>query len=348
MTKLREVINFKAAVVGAVFLTALSSFVSESAEAAILIPGINYSSHHTHPDSDSGSTAVDPPPGTFFDGRITVRYNREKVFPINEFGWFGAFSNEPNTPFLDTGNGTFADADIPANLLPPSENLNVSVCTTQFIDFSEGESSNLYPITRCDEDFFNPFVALPSPEDDFTPSFDPQELFPEDDFFAVSFDFGEEGLTIDTEGSFNFFGFSYQFNQEAFDDQVVGISLVESGTGDIGLVPIEGFNIINCIPQGSPESDFATDRCGEPDLPLDVEYVTQEPILSDSNNPDFFYDFDTREGTLSNGDPFQLFDDSFLPRESVDEPDNNLGLIALGVFGANLALKRRRKQQKSS
>lgn len=348
MIEFKAITNLKAAVVGAVFLTALSGLVPESAEATIPIPGINYSAHHTHPDSDSGSTAVDPPPGTFFDGRFTLRHNRERVFPINEFGWFGAFSNQPNNPFLDTGNGTFADADIPANLLPPNENLNVSVCTVQFIDFSQGESRNLEPITECDGKFFNPFVGLPFPDDEFTPSFNPQELFPDDDFFAVNFDFGEEGLTLETKESFNFFGFSYEFNQEAFEDKVVGISLVESGTGDIGLVPLEGFNIINCIPQGSPESDVATDRCGELSTPLDVQYVTDAAILADSNNQGFVYDSTEKEGTLSNGNPFQLFDDSFLVRETVNEPHNDLGLLALGAFGANLILKCRRKHQHSS
>ena len=353
MTKLREVINFKAAVVGAIFLTALSGFVSESAEAGRGRSGRSVSEHVTNPDGTT-DVILDPPAGTFFDGRITVRYNREKVFPINEFGWFGAFSNDPKAIFPDTGDGIFAEPNTSLKLLPPNENLTVSACNVQFTDFSYfpdlvPESSK--SITKCDGDFFNPLVSLRPPGEEFTSiSFTTEEfqrLFPNDDLFAVNFNF-ENGLTVDTQESFNFFGFSAQFNQEAFNDKVVGISLVESGTGDIGLVPVEGFNIINCIPQGSPDSKDATDRCGEPDFPSDIEYITDAIVLADSNNPDFSYNFDTREGTLSNGDPFQLFDDSFLTPSRVDEPHNNLGLLALGVFGANLGLKRRRKQQQSS
>ena len=331
MNKLTEMIDFKAAVLKTVLLTILFGFFPKLAKAAILIPGINYSAHHTHQNSNQGATAVDPSAGVVFDGRITVRFDRNKVFPISEFGWFGAFSNQPDNSFLDTGDGIFADADIPANLLPPSENLNVSVCNVRFGD----------PI-GCD---FDPFVSLRIPGEEFsTIYFSPQD-FLDDDFFAVNFDFGNEGLIINTDGSFNFFGFSYQFNQQAFDDRVVGISLVDSGTGDIGLVPIEGFNIINCIPQGSPDSNFATDRCGEPSTPLDVQYVTRSQILAASQVPGFSFNPGTNEGFLATGEPFQLFQN---PLTKVDEPHNNLALLALGAFGVNLILKGRRKHQKSS
>ncbi|MGK7934272.1 MAG: hypothetical protein AB4206_00455 [Xenococcaceae cyanobacterium] len=355
MTKLREVINFKAAVVGAIFLTALSGLVPESAEAGRGQAGSSHSEHAvTLPDGTI--VILDPPGGTFFDGRITVRYDSERVLPISndDSGWFGSFSSDPKATFPDTGDGIFANPDTSLKLLPPNENLTVSACNVQFTDFSYfpdlvPESSK--SITKCDGDFFNPLVSLRPPGEEFTSiSFTTEEfqrLFPNDDLFAVNFNF-ENGLTVDTQESFNFFGFSAQFNQEAFSDKVVGISLVESGTGDIGLFPFEGFNIINCVPQDSPDSKDATDRCGEPDFPSDIEYITDAIVLADSNNPDFSYNFDTREGTLSNGEPFQLFDDSFLTPSRVNEPHNNLGLLALGVFGANLGLKRRRKQQKNS
>ncbi len=319
MKKLNKKIHYKAVVGITVFLIALSGLIVDSAEAVIPIPGVNYSEHSTSDQADT-ETAVDPPPGTFFDGRITVRYNRLKVLPIdkNKSGWFGAFSNKPDTPFLDTGNGIFADADISANLLKENENLKVFRCNVQFKEKTVELKDSKAPrqIIECDGEVFDPFVSLPLPGQGSTTSFNPKELFPEDNFFAVSFDFGDKGFTVDTKENFNFFGFSYQFNQQAFDDRVVGISLVKSGTGDVGLVAIEGFNVINCIPLGSSESKVATDRCGETDVPLDVKYVTQNLISANSNNPNFSYNFKNKEGTLSSGEPFQLFDDSFLEEKA--------------------------------
>lgn len=351
MIEFKKIANFKAAVVGALVLTALSGLVPESAEAGQAQVGISHSKHEI---ATPGGTIVilDPPPGTFFDGRITVRYDRNRVLPIrkDDSGWFGSFSNDPQATFPDTGDGIFADLNTPFNLLEPNDDLTESVCTVQFIDFSDfprPSPENLEPRIQCDGEFFNPFFGLLSSEDESAPLFNPQELFPDDDFFAVNFNF-EDGLTIDTEESFNFFGFSAQFDRKAFDNKVVGISLVESGTGDLGLVPLNGFNIINCIPQDSSGSSDDTDRCGEPDFPKDVSYVTDALVLADSNNPDFVYDFTNKEGTLSNGNPFQLFDDSFLPRENVDEPHNNLGLLALGSFGASFIIKRRKKHHKNS
>ena len=315
MNKLNKLINLKSVALLTTFLLALSSFIVEPTEAVIQIPGVNYSKHETSSEA-STETAVDPLPGTFFDGRITIRYNRLRVLPIdkNKSGWFGAFSHKPDTPFLDTGNGIFADADISANLLKNNEKLKVSKCNVQFpektVEFKNSKAPS--QIIDCDGDVFDPFISLPLPGQSSTTSFKAREIFPDDDFFAVNFDFGDKGFTVDTKESFNFFGFSYQFNPQAFDDKVVGISLVKSGKGDVGLVAIEGFNVINCIPIGSSESKVATDRCGEPDIPLDVKYITRNLVLADSKNQDFSYDFKKKEGTFSTGEPFQLFNDSFL------------------------------------
>lgn len=52
-----------------------------------------------------------------------------------------------------------------------------------------------------------------------------------------------------------------------------------------------------------------------------------------TNNEEFF----------ASSESFLLSDDISLQSQSIDEPSNKLGLIALGAFGLKLALKRKRK-----
>ena len=315
MDKLNKVMNLKALVAVTICLIALSSFISEPVQALANTRG-NSESLHCNADGTEYCD-VDPSPGTFFDGRITIRFNRERVFPINQSNssWFGIFSNQPQIPFPDIGDGLFA-SNTPFKLFKPNEALKVSYCSVRLKrNTLKLTDSNFFRQTiDCYGDAFNPFVSLPLSKQSPITFFNPQELFPNDDFLAVSFDFANKGITINTKKSFNFFGFSYQFNQKAFDNKVVGISLVKPGTGDIGLVPLEGFNIVNCIPQGSPKSKFATDRCGEQEFPLDLKFITQSEVVANSSHRGFFYDFNKKEGTLATGEPFQLFDDSFLEK----------------------------------
>lgn len=336
MTKLREVINFKAAVVGAIFLTALSGFVSESAEAGVGGAGQYHSEDCIILSMLGIPCYIDPLPGTLKEGRITAIYNKDKV-SIKDFGWFGMFSDQPQTPPPETGNGLFPDRNAPFDLLDPNPQLDISVCTSEDIfseeTFQEGCS-------------FNPFEPV---NEEFDRGFDFD--FATEDFLAIDFNPGSQGLQVDTDESFNFFGILYEINQDAFDesDPIAGIRLVEPGTGDFGLVPEPGFNLINCIPLDAPsDSETATDTCGEQNPSLDQTIITQSEVLSASQQPGFTFNRDTNEGFFPNGDPFQLIDGSSIPPEKVNEPHNNLGLLALGLFGSNLAVKRRRKSHKSS
>lgn len=314
---------------GAVFLTALSGLVPESAEAGVGAAGDYHSEDCIVLSEEEIYCWIDPPAAKLFGkGRLTTKFSRGQI-SIGQVGWFGTFSNQPQTPPPETGNGLFPDRNAPFNLLDPNPQLKLSFCTAN--DFR-----------RERECTFNPFQPV---NGKFDSGFDFD--FATEEFLAIDFDPGSEGLEINTDQSFNFLGIRYDINQNAFsDDPLAGIRLVKPGAGDFGLVLERGFNAITCsfadATSGFPEI------CGEQNPPDGKTLITQSEVLAASSRPGFRFNKKTNEGFFPNGDPFQVIDGSFIPHEKVDEPHNNLGLIALGAFGANFILKRRRKQQKSS
>lgn len=315
MMKLREILTITA--MGSLMTIGLSS----KAEAFSIFSG-SWPTPSCLPGTEAWCS-FDPPPGRFFEGRVTVRYN-QNLFSINEVGWFGELSDQPQTPPPDTGEGPFIDPDVSFELLPPNPLLETEVC---FLS---------------DECGFDITESLILPGSEFPIFIDPR---PGDDILAVNFKaISPDGLQINSREDFNFFGLTYELTEEAND--TVGFRAVPLGTGDFGLVPNVAFNTIICTPASS-EEDVPISTCGQEAPPLDFALITQSVINEDSDNPEFVCNANTNGGFFSNGDPFQLFNSS-CPGETVDEPQNSWGLLLLGIFGTNLALKHRRKRQKDS
>ena len=342
MTKLKKIIT----------VTALSSLLtiglSSKAESTTIFRGL-------WPGLSCGSNAhsscsVDPPSGSFVKGRLTLEFDRNRLF-INEFGWFGELSNEPQIPPPDIVEGPFisSEVDLKSQFLPPNPDLETEACllllneaTGEREDFTfdrNGEISG----EPCGFDITEPLI-LPSDEfsdtellllsnNEVTEILDPQ---PEDDIFAINFEaISPDGLQINSTENFNFFGFTYELTEE--DDDKVGLRAVPLGTGDFGLFPSASFNTIICSP-ASGNGSLGT--CGQEDPPSDFTFITKSVLEEDSNNPGFVCDDNTNRGFFSNGDPFQLLNHP-CPNK-INEPQNSFGIIALGALGTHLALKRKK------
>ena len=296
MTGLKKIITVTA--LGSLLTMGISSKV----EASSIFPG-SWPDLSCKKDANEDCGA-DPPPGRFFEGRITLRYNRD-LLSISDFGWFGELSNQPQIPPPDTGEGPFIDPDVTLNFLPPNPQLETAACLSLLNEDTQQRETFTIDLNGeiigepCSFDLTESLIL---PGEEVPETLEPQ---PEDDIFAVSFKaISDEGLQINSTENFTFFGFSYELTPEAND--LVELQAVPLGTGDFGLFPSASFNTIICTP-ASGSGNVPLGTCGQEDPPSDF-------ILTAKSN----------------------------------EPQNAFGLIALGAFGVNLALKHRRKYQENN